>query len=150
MKEKRNLYVAIAYSAMEVPDFVGVMTEQWADIGGHKCLGTFLLEKVEEKKMLKKPVDKGFVEYRTKQPVHGTHNVFHRPDDLPLASECNEEFLTWFIAPLEAADTMLSMEEYMAAPIDSIKRSLTIVEQVYQAGAKKDQNINLPNQTKVI
>ena len=54
MKNRDNLYIGVAYSALDIPEHAGVMAEQWAEIGGHKCLGTFLLEKVEEKKTFKK------------------------------------------------------------------------------------------------
>lgn len=139
MKKKDNLYIGVAYSALDISDYTGVMSEQWAEIGGHKCLGTFLLEKVEEKKPFKKPVFKGFKEYRTKQDVNGTDNQFYRPDDLSLASECNEVFLTWFIVPASASDSMLNIDAYMGLPIEDIQRSLQAVEGVYAAGAKKDE-----------
>ena len=48
MRNKNNLYVGLAYSALDI-DHEGVMAQEWAEIGGHKCLGAFLLEKVEEK-----------------------------------------------------------------------------------------------------
>lgn len=139
MKNRDNLYIGVAYSALDIPEHAGVMAEQWAEIGGHKCLGTFLLEKVEEKKTFKKSEVKGYREYRTKQKVNGTDNQFHRPDDLPLASECNDVLLTWFIAPASAADRMLNIEAYMGLPIEDIQRSLQAVESVYAAGAKKDE-----------
>mgnify|MGYP005606335683 CR=1 FL=1 len=137
MKNKNNLYVGLAYSALDVGQ-EGVMSQEWAEIGGHKCLGSFLLEKVEDKKMFKKPEFKGFKEFRTQQEVHGTDNTFSRPDDLPLASECNEVFLTWFIAPLQATDNMIDVDQYMNLSMGDIMNSLRAVEEVYQAGAKKE------------
>lgn len=137
MKNKNNLYVGLAYSALDVGQ-EGVMSQEWAEIGGHKCLGSFLLEKVEDKKMFKKPEFKGFKEVRTQQEVHGTDNIFTRPDDLPLASECNEVFLTWFIAPLQATDNMIDVDQYMNLSMGDIMNSLRAVEEVYQAGAKKE------------
>lgn len=137
MKNKNNLYVGLAYSALDI-GHEGVMSQEWAEIGGHKCLGAFLLEKVEDKKMFKKPEFKGFKEFRTQQEVHGTDNTFSRPDDLDLASECNEVFLSWFIAPLQAIDNMINIQEYMALPLDQLYDSLRAVESVYQAGAKKE------------
>lgn len=137
MKNKNNLYVGLAYSSLDI-GHEGVMVQEWAEIGGHKFLGAFLLEKVEDKKMFKKPEFKGFKEFRTQQEVHGTDNTFSRPDDLDLASECNEVFLSWFIAPLQAIDNMINIQEYMALPLDQLYDSLRAVESVYQAGAKKE------------
>ena len=37
MKNKNNLYVGLAYSALDV-GIEGVMSQEWAEIGGHKCL----------------------------------------------------------------------------------------------------------------
>lgn len=137
MKDK--LYVGLAYSALDIPEYEGIMSKQWSDLNGHKCLGSFLLEKVEEKRIFKKPEVKGFVEYRTRQSVSGTNNQFHRFDDLPLASECNEEFLSWFIAPLSSTDNMINVKEYMALPLEKIYNSLKAVKYVFEAGAKKHE-----------
>lgn len=137
MKNKKDLYVGLAYSALDVGQ-EGVISQEWAEIGGHKCLGSFLLEKVEDKKMFKKREFKGFKEVRTQQEVHGTDNTFTRPDDLPLASECNEVFLSWFIAPLHATDNMIDVDQYMNLSMGDIMNSLRAVEEVYQAGAKKE------------
>lgn len=137
MKNKKDLYVGLAYSALDVGQ-EGVMSKEWAEIGGHKCLGSFLLEKVEDKKMFKKSEFKGFKEVRTGKEVHGTDNTFSRPDDLDLASECNEVFLSWFIAPLQATDNMIDVDQYMNLSMGDIMNSLRAVEEVYQAGAKKE------------
>ena len=137
MRNKNNLYIGLAYSALDI-GHEGVMAQEWAEIGGHKCLGAFLLEKVEEKKRFKKLEFKGYREYRTQEEVHGTDNTFTRPDDLGLASECNEVFLSWFIAPLQASDDMINIQEYMALPLEQLHDSLRAVESVYQAGAKKE------------
>lgn len=138
MKKEKNLYVGIAYSSLDIGEIDGIMSQEWADINGHKCLGAFLLEKIEEKKPFKKAEFKGFNEYRTKLVVPGVDNCFGRPDDLPLASECNEEFLSWFIAPLSSTDNMIDVKEYMTLPLELIYNSLRAVNSVYQAGAKKD------------
>lgn len=137
MKNKKELYVGLAYSALDI-GHEGVMTQEWAEIGGHKCLGAFLLEKVEEKKRFRKPEFKGYREYRTQEEVHGTDNTFSRPDDLDLASECNEVFLSWFIAPLQATDNMIDVDQYMNLSMGDIMNSLRAVEEVYQAGAKRE------------
>lgn len=137
MKNKKDLYVGLAYSALDI-GHEGVMAQELAEIGGHKCLGAFLLEKVEDKKMFRKPDFKGYREYRTQEEVHGTDNTFTRPDDLDLASECNEVFLTWFIAPLQATDNMIDVDQYMNLFMGDIMNSLRAVEEVYQAGAKKE------------
>lgn len=144
MKNKDNLYVGVAYSALDV-GYEGVMSQEWAEIGGHKCLGTFLLEKVEDKKMFKKPVFKGFKEYRTKQDIKGIEHQFMRPDDLPLASECNEYFLHWFFAPIGSTDNMLNVEAYMGLPIEEIYKSLRAVEEVYEAGKKDELDLTQDN-----
>lgn len=138
MKKDKNLYVGIAYSSLDIGEIDGTMSQEWADINGHKCLGAFLLEKIEEKKPFKKAEFKGFNEYRTKLVVPGVDNCFGRPDDLPLASECNEEFLSWFIAPLSSTDNMIDVDQYMNLSMGDIMDSLRVVEAVYQAGAKKD------------
>lgn len=137
MKNKKELYVGLAYSALDI-GYEGVMTQEWAEIGGHKCLGAFLLEKVEEKKRFRKPEFKCYREYRTQEVVHGTDNTFSRPDDLDLASECNEVFLSWFIAPLQATDNMIDVDQYMNLSMGDIMNSLRAVEEIYRAGAKKE------------
>ena len=137
MKNKKNLYVGLAYSALDV-GHESVMSQEWAEIAGHKCLGVFLLEKIEDKKRFGKTEFKGYREYRTQEEVHGTDNMFTRPDDLPLASECNEIFLSWFIAPLQATDNMLNVDQYMNLSMGDIMNSLRAVEEVYKAGAKKE------------
>lgn len=144
MKEKNNLYVGLAYSAMDI-GVEGTFVKEWSDINGHKCIGTFLLEKVEEKKRFKKNAFKGFKEYRTKQEVNGIENQFYRPDDLEVADNCNEVFLSWFIAPLEATNSMINVDEYMALPLEEIYNGLRAVEIVYQAGAKKEE-LNIPQE----
>ena len=150
MKKNDNLYVGIAYSALEIPEYTGVMSQEWATINGHMCLGAFLLEKVEEKKPFRKPEFKGFKEYRTKQEVKGTDNQFYRSDDLPSASDCNEVFLSWFIAPVSAGEDMIDMEAYKGLPIEDIQRSLQAVNSVYAAGAKKDEIDLVQDNSKII